>query len=49
MKARLQPALMSAIRHPDVIKKFNEMGFEVVGFLDDDPAKLQTEICIVVR
>ena len=31
VKARLQPALMSAIRHPDVVKKFSEMGFEVVG------------------
>ena len=31
VKARLQPALIAAIRHPDVVKKFNELGFEVVG------------------
>ena len=31
VKDRLQPALMAAIRHPDVVKRFNEMGFEVVG------------------
>jgi tripartite-type tricarboxylate transporter receptor subunit TctC len=31
VKERLQPALIAAIRHPDVVKKFNEMGFEVVG------------------
>ena len=31
VKARLQPALQSAIRHPDVVKRFNEIGFEVVG------------------
>jgi tripartite-type tricarboxylate transporter receptor subunit TctC len=28
---RLQPALIAAIRHPDTVKKFNEIGFEVVG------------------
>jgi tripartite-type tricarboxylate transporter receptor subunit TctC len=31
VKERLQPALIAAIKHPDVVKKFNEMGFEVVG------------------
>lgn len=31
VKDRLQPALVAAIRHPDVVKRFNEMGFEVVG------------------
>jgi tripartite-type tricarboxylate transporter receptor subunit TctC len=31
VKERLQPALISAIKHPDVVRKFNEMGFEVVG------------------
>ena len=31
VKARLQPALQAAIRHPDVVKRFNELGFEVVG------------------
>jgi len=47
VKARLQPALVSAIRHPDVVKKFNEQGFEVVGnspeefgrFLNDELAR----------
>jgi tripartite-type tricarboxylate transporter receptor subunit TctC len=31
VKDRLQPALVAAIRHPDVVRKFNEIGFEVVG------------------
>ena len=31
VKARLQPALIAAIRNPDVVKRFNELGFEVVG------------------
>lgn len=31
VKARLQPALIAAIRHPDVVKRFNDIGFEVVG------------------
>ena len=31
VKARLQPALIAAIRHPDTVRKFNELGFEVVG------------------
>jgi tripartite-type tricarboxylate transporter receptor subunit TctC len=31
VKARLQPALVAAIKHPDVVKKFGELGFEVVG------------------
>lgn len=31
VKARLQPALQAAIRHPDVVKRFNDIGFEVVG------------------
>jgi len=47
VKDRLQPALIAAIRHPDVVKKFNELGFEVVGnspaefakFLNDELAR----------
>jgi len=47
VKARLQPALIAAIKHPDTVKKFNEQGFEVVGnspeefgrFLDDELAR----------
>ena len=47
VKARLQPALIAAIKHPDVVKKFNEQGFEVVGnspeeftrFLNDELAR----------
>ena len=31
VKARLQPALIAAIKHPDTVKRFNELGFEVVG------------------
>ena len=31
VKDRLQPALVAAIKHPDVVKRFNDMGFEVVG------------------
>ena len=31
VKARLQPALVAAIRHPDTVKKFADQGFEVVG------------------
>jgi len=31
VKARLQPALIAAIKHPDVVRKFTEQGFEVVG------------------
>ena len=31
VKARLQPALVAAIRHPDTVRKFAEQGFEVVG------------------
>jgi tripartite-type tricarboxylate transporter receptor subunit TctC len=31
VKAKLQPALIAAIRHADTVKKFNEIGFEVVG------------------
>ncbi len=38
VKDRLQPALIAAIRHPDVVKRFNEMGFEVVG---NSPAEFQ--------
>jgi tripartite-type tricarboxylate transporter receptor subunit TctC len=38
VKARLQPALISAIRHPDVVKRFNEIGFEVVG---NSPAEFE--------
>src|SRR6185436_17026898 len=39
VKARLQPALIAAIRHPDTVKKFNEQGFEVVGNSPDEFAK----------
>ena len=47
VKARLQPALINAIKHPDTVKKFNEIGFEVVGnspaefdrFLNDELAR----------
>jgi tripartite-type tricarboxylate transporter receptor subunit TctC len=38
VKDRLQPALIAAIKHPDVVKRFNEMGFEVVG---NSPAEFQ--------
>lgn len=31
VKAKLVPAVQAAIKHPDTVKKFNEMGFEVVG------------------
>jgi tripartite-type tricarboxylate transporter receptor subunit TctC len=31
VKARLQPALVAAIKNPDTVKKFNDIGFEVVG------------------
>jgi tripartite-type tricarboxylate transporter receptor subunit TctC len=31
VKDRLQPALIAAIKHPDVVKRFNDMGFEVVA------------------
>ena len=31
VRARLVPAVQAAIKHPDVVKKFNEIGFEVVG------------------
>ncbi len=31
VKAKLEPALIAAIRHPDVVKRFTEMGFETVG------------------
>jgi tripartite-type tricarboxylate transporter receptor subunit TctC len=36
VKARLQPALVAAIKHPDTVKKFNEIGFEVVGNSPDE-------------
>ena len=47
VKDRLQPALIAAIRHPDTVKRFNELGFEVVGnspaefnrFLNDELAR----------
>ena len=47
VKDRLQPALIAAIKHPDTVKKFNDMGFEVVGnspaefgkFLNDELAR----------
>jgi tripartite-type tricarboxylate transporter receptor subunit TctC len=39
VKARLQPALVAAIRNPDTVKKFNEQGFEVVGNSPEEFAK----------
>ena len=38
VKDRLQPALVAAIRHPDTVRRFNEIGFEVVG---NSPAEFQ--------
>ena len=38
VKDRLQPALIAAIKHPDVVKRFNDLGFEVVG---NSPAEFQ--------
>ena len=43
VKARLQPALIAAIRHPDTVKKFNEQGFEVVGNSPEEFAKFLDE------
>ena len=43
VKARLQPALISAIKHPDVVKKFNELGFEVVGSSPEEFNKFLAE------
>jgi tripartite-type tricarboxylate transporter receptor subunit TctC len=43
VKDRLQPALIAAIRNPDVVKKFNEMGFEVVGSSPAEFAKFLNE------
>src|SRR5688572_24477506 len=31
VKARLVPAVQAAIKHPDSVKRFNDLGFEVVG------------------
>src|SRR5688572_3503633 len=47
VKDRLQPALINAIKHPDVVKRFSDMGFEVVAsspaefnkFLNDELAR----------
>ena len=39
VKARLQPALVAAIKHPDVVKRFNEIGFEVVANSPEEFAK----------
>jgi len=36
---KLVPAVIAAIKHPDVVKKFNDMGFEVVG---NTPAQFRT-------
>jgi tripartite-type tricarboxylate transporter receptor subunit TctC len=43
VKDRLQPALVAAIRHPDVVKRFNDMGFEVVGNSPAEFNKFLTE------
>ena len=47
VKARLVPAVIAAIKHPEVVKRFNDIGFEVVGntpeefnrFLNDELAR----------
>jgi len=45
VKARLQPALVAAIKHTDTVKRFNEQGFEVVGSSPEEFAKfLDAEI-----
>jgi tripartite-type tricarboxylate transporter receptor subunit TctC len=45
VKARLQPALIAAIRNPDTVKRFNEQGFEVVGNSPEEFSKfLDAEI-----
>jgi len=43
VKDRLQPALIAGIKHPDVVKKFSEMGFEVVGNSPAEFAKFLNE------
>jgi tripartite-type tricarboxylate transporter receptor subunit TctC len=43
VKARLQPALIAAIKHPDTVKKFNELGFEVVGSSPEEFNRFLTE------
>lgn len=43
VKDRLQPALIAAIRHPDVVKRFTELGFEVVGNSPAEFLKFQNE------
>ena len=43
VKARLQPALIAAIKHPDTVKKFSEQGFEVVGNSPEEFAKFLNE------
>ena len=40
---KLQPALIAAIKHPDVVKKFNDIGFEVVGNNSAEFAKFLNE------
>ncbi len=43
VKARLQPALIAAIKHPDTVKKFSEQGFEVVGNSPEEFDRFLTE------
>ena len=43
VKARLQPALIAAIKHPDTVKKFGEQGFEVVGNSPEEFTKFLNE------
>jgi tripartite-type tricarboxylate transporter receptor subunit TctC len=43
VKARLQPALVAAIRHPDTVKKFGDQGFEVVGNSPEEFTKFLNE------
>jgi tripartite-type tricarboxylate transporter receptor subunit TctC len=40
---RLQPALIAATRNPDVVKKLNEIGFEVVASSPEEFAKFLNE------
>jgi tripartite-type tricarboxylate transporter receptor subunit TctC len=43
VKARLQPALIAAIKHPDTVKRFNDIGFEVVGNSPDEFNRFLTD------
>ena len=43
VREKLEPALIAAIRHPDTVKKFNDIGFEVVGNNGAEFAKFLNE------